>query len=146
MKRIPISNSISLVRLFQRKKIYEKHGLKKKKKRTGTFHRPASRPYFLVTSSAEAEEAEGEEDEDGSSISWVLSFRALTLKRFKLAGGGEKDERHWRSLTLSCPSHNQEEDESEGTCNAVVIATRPKIFSLSKHPLVLPSVKISKRI
>lgn len=107
----------------------------------GTFHRPASRPYFLVTSSAEAEEAEGEEDEDGFSNSWVFSLRALTLKRFKLAGGGEKDERHWRSLTLSCPSHNQEEDESEGTCNAVVIiATRPKIFYLSKHPFVLPSV------
>lgn len=45
-----------------------------------TCHRPASRPYFLVTSSAEEEEV-------GFLISSVFSLIALALKRFGLGAG-----------------------------------------------------------
>lgn len=85
----------------------------------GTFQRPASRPYFFATSSAEAEE---DEDEDGLSISSVFSFRALTLKLFKLdlEGGIEAQLR-----ILSCPLLKK---EAEGDSKAVAIVSQPKVF------------------
>lgn len=43
---------------------------KEEREEKGTFQRPASSPYFLVTSSAE------EEEEDGRSISPVFCLRA----------------------------------------------------------------------
>jgi hypothetical protein len=91
----------------------------------GTFQRPASRPYFFATSSAEAEE-----DEDGLSISSVFSLRALTLKLFKLdlEGGIEAQLR-----ILSCPLLKK---EAEGDSKAVAIVNQPKVFFLFLFNLV----------
>lgn len=68
-----------------------------------TCHRPASRPYFLVTSS-------GEEEELGFLISSVFSLIALTLKGFRL-GPGFRGEN--KKGALNCPLQLTEEEGDE---------------------------------
>lgn len=89
-----------------------------------TCHRPASRPYFLVTSSAEEEE----EEEEGSLFSLVFSLIALTLKRFGMEPGtrGEND----KGALNRCPLMFREEgDERPSSSFVDAIVSRSKGFA-----------------
>lgn len=78
----------------------------------GTCQRPASRPYFFVISSAEAE------GEVGFFISSVFSLIALTLKLLKMGLEG------WIELkqqNLEFLLSNEEDEKKQGTTRAVAI-------------------------
>lgn len=77
-----------------------------------TFQRPASRPYFLVISSAE---------EDGVLTSSVFSFTALTLKLLKW------HLRDWNEENLE--ALYKETEEEDGINRVVVIVEAIEEFS-----------------
>lgn len=94
----------------------------------GTCQRPASRPYFFVTSS-------GEDCWEGLSISSVFSLSALTLKPFFTW-----DLRVWneaRVQILLVPLLSIEAQEGDGSRRDVVIAGPSRILYLTIEELVV---------
>lgn len=123
--------------LFSNHIILVKPKIEERKKWACTFHRPASRPYFFVTSSAE-------DDCDGLLISSVFSLTALTLNSFTW------DLREWiearlQNLSVSLPS--REAQEGDGTTRNVVIVGPPQriLYLILKAYVVWLSIESRKK-
>lgn len=111
---------------------------REEKDEKGTFQRPASSPYFLVTSSAEEEE-----DGDGRSISPVFCLRAWTLKDLELNLRGGLGKLKW-NLKFGWVKEKLEKDEKAIREEAVAIIRKSKV-GISRHRLWIESLGLERK-